>query len=335
MASRLSPPHDEQSSQDWRFHYVETKIQLKVKTTLFTLSVATGLTALLSLAACSEKNKATADSAVVTARQMLPDAPGAPVKANAVTDTTLTLGSVAEKYTLIDRIYQTDDSADFYMSVSVMVPSSQSPVTASVAGIIDTVYAALDAPRLAPAEVNTPGTLARQIDRLGEAFVEFTTPMAESSDEFAPPGYMMSVKARPVYGGTGFVTYDYATDYYVGGNTTDYNEFSVTYNPATGAVYSLDDLVVADSIPAVRSRLVGTIAADAGKTVDEYLADMTMFLGDREPLTVATFPVYNVALTPSGLVFTYPKYSIAPGCDGSPRYNLTLPDAAVSLRQSK
>lgn len=305
------------------------------KTLLAATAVGT-LAAALIFPSCSGKKADTAETVIITpAATVLPDAPGAPVKENVVADTMMTLGSVAEKYTLVERIYEADDSSNFYMSVSVMVPAGKSPVATTVSKEIDRVYASLEGPVAEASEVNSPGTLAKHIDALGDAFVAYTIPMAESTDVYATPGYMMSVTARPVYAGDGFVTYDYMTDYYIGGNSADYSEASVSYNPATGQVYTLEDLVVGDSIQSVRQQLVETMAKSEGKSVEDYLAGLTAFLGEETPLTVATFPVYNVAKMPSGLVFTYPKYAIAPGSEGSPRYNVTIADGDAALKQLK
>lgn len=284
--------------------------------------VAAGALALVAvMTACggkkSEEKAAAAEPSEATATATTP------VKANAITEKTVNLNGQDQAYTLVERIYQADDNAMFYLSVSALVPSDQSPVTGSLSGVVDEAYALLNAPSVEAIPVDSPESLAAHIDSLGTAFVAFATPMAADDSEFATPGYMMSVSLTPVYATDNAVTYNIVTDVFTGGNAPDYNEVSASFNPETGVMYQFDDLVSADKQAAVKQQLVETIAAANDKSVEEYLADMALFL-NADDLTVETFPVYYVAETADGLLFTYPKYSIAAGSEGCPHYVIAV-----------
>lgn len=299
-------------------------------------TAAVGMAAIaLFFSSCSGKKSN--DSVIIPVNhvEVIPDAPGSPVKANIVADTTLNIGEKNEAFTRVDRIYQADDSANFYMSVSAVVPYGISPVTETVSNLFDSLYASLEGPSMTDAAslINTPGLFASHLDNLGADFVSFVTPMAENTDPDATPGYMLSFNARPVYSSPDIITYEIVTDSYEGGNSADYNEAAISINPANGQVYQLADLVVADSIPAVRQQLVEAIALSNEKSVDEYLAGLTLFNSPQTAYTVDNFPIYNVAYTPGMLTFTYPKYSIAPGSEGSPRYTITPASGVVSLKR--
>ena len=52
------------------------------------------------------------------------------------------------------------------------------------------------------------------------------------------------------------------------------------------------------------------------------------------PIKVDNFPVYHVGMTGLGVVFTYPKYSIAAGYEGCPAYVLSFDDVSGLLVES-
>lgn len=290
------------------------------KTILLTAAAAITLAAAMTACGNGKKTAASTPDPEIEATSTLP------VTANAITDTTLTISGREMPFTLVERIYQADDDGLFYLAASAMVPAGESAVTPTVSSLIDYTYALLGIPAIDTVEpVNTPLALAARLDTLGTAFVDFATPLAADTSEFATPGYMMSIVLQPVYADDSILTYSVVADTFTGGNAPDYNEYVLSLDHATGAVLNLDDLVGPDARNQVVDSLISNIAESNGKSVDEYLSDMRLFLSFTSPITADNFPVYYVALTPDGILFTYPKYSIAPGSYGSPRYLVPYP----------
>lgn len=245
---------------------------------------------------------------------------------NSISDTTITIGGEAVNYVVVERIFQADTTNQFYMSARVIVPAVKSHITDEVAEIVEDAFKnVVPDTDIDLDDVETPAQMAQAIETLGNKFLAFVAPVAADT---ITPGYMTNIDIRPVSGTGKYVTYAVYADSYTGGAHGDIDNYYVTFNSSTGDDYDFEDIVKGKKDAAeVRKLLVEAIATSKGQTVDEYITSVKDFT-DNQELTVENFPVYHVAVIPEGLVFTYPKYSIAAGFEGCPTY--VIPNDQVS-----
>lgn len=276
------------------------------------------------LTACGTKSKT--DTIVETIESAVVTNPMA-VTVNAVVDTTITLNGVTADYVEVSRIFPVDTAGQFFLSVRTIVPEANSVVTDSLYKAVASYYAYITdkaAPEATP--VNSV-EFAKAIDDLGADFTTVAQPFAADSTIY---GYQMTAVAEPVYYADKVLTYSVYEDSYTGGAHGDVNSYYVSYNPEDGVQYTFDTLVKADKQMDVRKKLIESIAAQKEMTVDKYLKSVSEFIGG-DALTVRTFPIYNIGLTSDGLVFTYPKYTIAAGFEGCPTYAISLDQISDDL----
>lgn len=289
-----------------------------------TYMAALAAVAVAGLTACGNKSKADiTDAAIESAVVANPMA----VTADAVVDTTITLNGVTADYVEVSRIFPVDKEGQFFMSVRAIVPEANSPVTDSLYKSI-AAYCSLitdtEAPSVSP--INSV-ELIRAVDQLGAVFTEVAKSYVADSVVY---GYQMTAVVEPVYHADGVLTYSVYEDSYTGGAHGDVNSYYVSYNPEDGSQYTFESLVKPDRQKAIRRMLVESIAAQKEMTVAEYLTSVSDFMGG-DPLTVETFPIYNVGITNDGLVFAYPKYTIAAGFEGCPTYAIALDEISGDL----
>ncbi len=289
-----------------------------------TYFAAVAAVATAGLTACGNKAKSDiTDAAIESAVVANPMA----VTTNAVTDTTITLNGMTADYVEVSRIFPVDKDGQFFLSVRAIVPEANTPVTDSLYKSIAAYYSLITdtvAPDVAP--INSV-ELIKAVDELGAGFTDVAKVYAADSIVY---GYQMTAVVEPVYHADKVLTYSVYEDSYTGGAHGDVNSYYVSYNPTDGSQYTFETLVKPDKQKAVRKMLVESIAAQKEMTVAEYLTSVSDFMGG-DPLTIETFPIYNVGITNDGLVFAYPKYTIAAGFEGCPTYAIAFDDIAGDL----
>jgi len=294
-----------------------------MKTLNYMVAIAAAST--LAMASCNNKTKDTQPAEL----EDILEKSTVTVAQNSLTDTLLTLGKQQMKFAQLSRIFQVDTAGQFYLSVRTIIPAGTSPITDNLYNKIIDYYNQLgDTINNVPSSASTPAGLAQAIDNMGEKFEKYVKPYANDT---LTPGFMMNIDLRPVYGTDRYVTYSIYDDYYTGGAHGEIDSYFTTYNIADGRPYTFDTMFKADSHNAIRAKLVDIIAKDKGLTVDEYLKSLNEFIMPATPVTINNFPVYHVGITSMGVVFTYPKYSIAAGFEGCPSYVIPFDEAASYL----
>ena len=301
-----------------------------MKTRNFIVAAAM-LSAVPAMGSCGSKSKSATD-VLTDAIEGAEDGTGLKVKANATTDTVLIIDGRRVEFCDVARIFDVDESGDFYMSARAIVPAATSGVTADLYNKVSEYFSAIVEPDTVKAVVaDTPAKFAAGLDAMGRDFVATVSPMVGDT---VTAGYMMDVDIRPVYGKVGYTTYAVYADYYTGGAHGTVDTYFETYDNATSVPYSFETMFTAEGQRQARVKLVDMIAKDKGQTVDEYLAWVNDFVRPDVPITVDNFPVYHVGMTGLGVVFTYPKYSIAAGYEGCPAYVLSFDDVSGLLVES-
>lgn len=288
--------------------------------------VAIAAASTLTMTSCGNKAKVVQETADL---DNLIEENTVTVKQNALTDTTLTMGGASMRFAEVSRIFQVDTTGQFYLSVRAIIPADSSAITNNLYSSLLGYYKELgDTLDNAPAMASTPAQLAQALDAMGAGFKAYVQPYANDT---ITPGFMMNADLRPVYGTDAYMTYAVYDDYYTGGAHGEVDTYFETFNIKTGKPYTFESLFSADGRSKIRAKLVEIIAKDKEQTVDEYLKSLNEFLMPTTPVTVDNFPVYHVGITSFGVVFTYPKYSIAAGYEGCPAYVIPLDEVSSYL----
>lgn len=286
------------------------------------------LTSVPVMVSCGSKSGREA-KAITEAMENAEDGNSVKVKVNAMTDTVLNIDGQRVKFCEIARLFDVDNSADYYLSVRAIVPAGESEVTADLYNKVSEYYSVLmETDSVSGMVADTPAKFAAGLDAMGRGFVAGVTPMVRDT---VTPAFMMDVDIRPVYGKADYTTYAVYADFYTGGAHGTVDTYFETYDNATSVPYSFETMFTAAGQRDVRAKLVEQIAADKGMTEAEYLESVNSFVMPDEPITVENFPVYHVGITSLGVVFTYPKYSIAPGFEGCPAYVMGFDSVADML----
>lgn len=287
--------------------------------------VAIAAASTLVLASCNNRSKVSSSSDI----EDVLEKNTVTVARNALTDTMLTIGGSQMRFAEVSRIFQVDTTEQFYLSVRAIVPADSSAITNSLYHRLLAYYNELgDTLASTPALASTPSALAGAIDEMGRQFKIHVMPYASDT---LTSGFMMNADMRPVYGTDRYITYAVYDDYYTGGAHGEIDSYFTTFNISTGEQYTFDTLFRKDARRRLRGMIVDIIAKDKGLTVDEYLKSLNEFLSPSSPVTVDNFPVYHVGITSMGVVFTYPKYTIAAGFEGCPSYVIPLDEISAYL----
>lgn len=161
--------------------------------------------------------------------------------------------------------------------------------------------------------------------------------------EYGERGYNLTIEIYPVFLNENYVTYKKYTYYYTGGAHGNYSSFLQTYNRQTGESVDLDDILIPEKLDKVRERVAYHMAAtypiySTVNSIEAYLdslnrwkglTDLGVIMGvtkakDRELITLKNYPLNDPGIHGAGLVFTYEKYHLTPGCDGCPTILLTF-----------
>ncbi|MCM1449345.1 MAG: hypothetical protein NC082_03305 [Clostridiales bacterium] len=289
--------------------------------------LAIAATATITLASCNNKAKESANAGQDL--ENLVEENSVTVKNNTLNDTTLIVDGKAMKFAEVSRIFNIDNTGQFYLSMRAIVPADSSLITNSIYATMIEYYNALGDPQLScqPAAY-TPAQLAKGMDEIGTRFKSYAAPFAADT---ITPGFMMNVDMRPVYGGKDYLTYAIYDDYYTGGAHGEVDTYFITLNATTGEPYTFDTLFDKTDREKLRGKLVEIIAKDKDQTVEDYLKSLNEYIMPSTPVTVANFPVYHVGVSELGYVFTYPKYTIAPGFEGCPAYVIPLDFVKAAL----
>ena len=282
----------------------------------------------VALASCGNKNKTS--QLPENFEDLIIENPMA-VTGNSLVDTTITLNGFTADYYEVSRLFPADEEGQFFMSVRAILPEANSPITDSLYNAIGAYYSLITdtvVPNVAP--VNSI-EFTKGIEEMGSTFMNIARNFMADSVIY---GYQMTAVVEPVYQANNLLTFSIYEDSYTGGAHGDVNSYFVSYDPENGAEYTFDTLVKKTSQNDIRKKLVEYIAAQKEMTVSDYLASVSEFMGTEKPLTVETFPIYHVGITLDGLVFSYPKYSIAAGFEGCPTYAISLDDIKEDLAMS-
>lgn len=250
------------------------------------------------------------------------------VTSNSIVDTTITLNGSTADYFEVSRLFPADDEGQFFMSVRAILPEANSPITDSLYKAIGNYFAMVTdtvPPAISP--VNSI-EFTQGIDEMGAEFLDKARGLVADSVIY---GYQLTAVVEPVYHADNLVSYSVYEDSYTGGAHGDVNSYFVSFDPESGTEFTYETLVKKEFQSDIRKKLVEYIAAQKEMTVKDYLASVSEFMGTETPLTIDSFPIYHVGITSDGLVFSYPKYSIAAGFEGCPTYAIPLDDISDAL----
>lgn len=170
--------------------------------------------------------------------------------------------------------------------------------------------------------------------------------------EYGENGYNLAIEIYPVFMNEDFVTYKKYSYYYTGGAHGNYTSFLQTYNRMTGESVDLDDMIDHTKLDKVRERVAYHMAAkyainSSVNSIEAYLdslnrwkglTDIAVVMGfkkenDREQITLKNYPLNDPGIHGAGVVFTYEKYHLTPGCDGCPMIVLTYDEIRDCLKE--
>lgn len=241
------------------------------------------------------------------------------VTAPSTTDTVFDLDGHECQTLQIARIFPTEYS-DVYFSIRVFPLKGESPVNMGLARIISEDFA-----KVAGGDIHydlhemTARAVTEQIDYYGKVFNDTILPRLRES---VVNGFYVNVDLRPVWVSDDSEVYTYSSymESCSGGAPAVIDCYYVSYSRRLGREMTFDDLVAQPDRRKVRTELLEKLAAQQGKSVDEYLSWLTEYTspGVSERLTVENFPIVHVAMYNGHLVFAYPQGVVAPVSQGCP-----------------
>ena len=165
-------------------------------------------------------------------------------------------------------------------------------------------------------------------------------------------GFELDIEIYPVYLNEDYVTYKKYSYYYTGGAHGNYSSFLQSYNRKTGESVDLEDIIIPEKMDKVREKVALRMAANypiysSVATVEQYLDSLNRWKGltdigvimgvtkdeDRERITLKNYPLNDPGVHSAGLVFTYEKYHLTPGCDGCPTILVTFDEIRSCLKE--
>lgn len=163
--------------------------------------------------------------------------------------------------------------------------------------------------------------------------------------------YNIKFSIHPVWINENYVTYFVFEYHYTGGAHGNYETYLHTFDRKSGKTINLDDIVKPYKISKIR-RLVAEHMASQNHfdnmkipTLQNYLDSLNSWkntiysFGSSSPkdychITINDYPLNDPGLNNAGLVFTYSKYHLTPGCEGCPVVVLTYDEVRDCLKES-
>ena len=165
-------------------------------------------------------------------------------------------------------------------------------------------------------------------------------------------GFELDIEIYPVFLNEDYVTYKKYSYYYTGGAHGNYSSFLQTFNRKTGESVDLEDIIIPEKMDDVREKVALHMAANypiysSIATMEEYLDSLNRWKGltdigvimgvtkeeYRERITLKNYPLNDPGVHGAGLVFTYEKYHLTPGCDGCPTILVTFDEIKGCLKE--
>lgn len=165
-------------------------------------------------------------------------------------------------------------------------------------------------------------------------------------------GYNLDIEIYPVFMNEDYVTYKKYSYYYTGGAHGNYSSFLQTYNLKTGESVDLDDIIIPEKLDVLRECVARHMASNypiysSVTSVEAYLDSLNRWKGltdigvlmgvvkdeDRECITLNNYPLNDPGIHGAGLVFTYEKYHLTPGCDGCPTILIPFSEIRSCLKE--
>ena len=159
-------------------------------------------------------------------------------------------------------------------------------------------------------------------------------------------GYNITFEIYPVFLTPDFVTYYVYRYAYTGGAHGNYDWYYTTYNRTTGKTLAYEDIIKEDKDSRIHVLLARHLAAKFEyHSVKEYIDSLNAWKNrlanywyynmpstQTIGITVRTFPTVTPGLINEGLIFTYPRYSIASGICGVPCVVLSYGEVEGSIK---
>lgn len=165
-------------------------------------------------------------------------------------------------------------------------------------------------------------------------------------------GFNIEIEIYPVYLDADYVTYQKYSYYYTGGAHANYSLFLQTYNRNTGESVNLEDIIRPEKMNKLRKHVVSHMASKYPiysdvKSVEAYLdslnswkglTDISVVMGlkkakDRTKITIENYPLNDPGIHEAGLVITYEKYHLTPGCEGCPTILIPFDEIRDCLKE--
>lgn len=286
------------------------------------------MAAVVAMSGCSSKEAAKGSKLDLSAAEA---EAAAVVTSDTISDKTFTFGDREVDATEVARIYG-QAGPDIYLSVRAYGLKEYPAVNNWIAQTVDGKLAEITESTFADTTVTTIPELTASLDAAGAVFADSIAPAMAAS---VAPYYNIVINMQPAYATDSYMTYATYVGSYTGGANGYYEYYYSTFDPVTADVFDFAQIVKPEKQADIRKALVETIAESQSLSTDDYLRQLNEFLMTDESsrITTENFPIYNVGVTADGLVFSYPKYSIAPGSDGAQSYVLPegVTDGALAI----
>lgn len=239
-------------------------------------------------------------------------------------DSTFTFGPVKIATREFARVYPTEHE-DVYMSIRVFALQETSAVNTQLARIVSENFSEVAGGEVEyDRENGSQAAVEREIDFYGNIFTNDILPALKESVTY---GYYVVMELRPAWSdGDKVITY-MAYNEACGGGACDTDASYVSFTLPDGKPLDFEQLVPEAKRQEVRDQLLDLMAADAGRSRDNYLKWLSDFInpGASETLTAENFPLGRCAVMGDSLVFSYRQGEIAYPSRGCPIFLIKLP----------
>jgi len=246
-------------------------------------------------------------------------------KTNLTSDTLLTVGKT--ECEVLDIRRYASSGENFTISLNLYIPKDNDNIAGSIGGYLNRImntFCQEECKDKSAGNDAFPAMSAEKVEACADSavrcFIDVIVPRAKSDSAV---GTSVEVAAIPVYIDDSYITYAMYSSTFLGGANAMGDFFLQSYDASTGKPLDFESLIPDnEKRDKIRSELVARIAAKEGMDVRQYLESVSRWNNSAKDnkLTVSTFPIYHVGISDQGYVFCFPKYTIAPGSDGTGVY---------------
>ncbi|MDE7368656.1 MAG: RsiV family protein [Muribaculaceae bacterium] len=248
-----------------------------------------------------------------------------PTMHNIVADTVFDYDGTKIETTRISRYDSIDDSNNF-VSLNIYADITNGKINGAIAKYIEEAVNAFSTDTIVSHEISVDTVLsidaARMVNVADSTISYFTTHIIPQALSDSVVAVNLAIDVKPVWANSDYVTYSMSSQAYYGGAHGDDDFYLQTFDAKSGSPMGFYNLVPASQQDAVRHKLLDIISRSHDMNIEKYLESVNEWAANEgaDVWTEKTFPIAHVALTNQGYIFSYPKYTIAPGSAGCPVY---------------